>query len=88
MNKPCLEVTYRQGKPFAAYHYLRRQPSDRAETTRNHDQFLIDYRADGRAIGVEFTHVTTIDLAALNRVLQAGDVETLSAADPAPLSAA
>jgi uncharacterized protein YuzE len=88
MSKPYLEVTYRQGKPFAAYLYLRRRPGDTAATTQRHRDFVVDYSADGRAIGIEFTSLRLVDLSSVNNVLTNAHEEALSAADLAPLSAA
>ena len=88
MAKPYLEITYRQGKPFAAYLYLDRRAGDKAERTERHGEWLIDFSADNRAIGIEFTRVGTVDLAELNRVLEAINQPILSMTDLAPLSAA
>jgi hypothetical protein len=86
--QPYLEVTYRQGKPLAAYLYLARRPGDIAARTERHGQWLVDYASDGRAIGIEFPSVGTIDLAELNRLLTAVHHPAVSAADVVPLVAA
>jgi uncharacterized protein YuzE len=88
MSKPNLEITYRQGKPFAAYLYLDRRPGDKADGTERHGSWLVDYSSDGRVIGVEFTQVGEVDLAALNRILAARNQPTLSSSDLVPLHAA
>jgi len=88
MSKPYLEVTYSQGKPFAAYLYLRRQPDDKSVRTERRGLFLIDFTADGRAIGIEFTSLTGIDAAAVNQILSELNEASLPAADLAPLTAA
>jgi hypothetical protein len=88
MRKPYLEITYRQGKPFAAYLYLDRKPNDKAAKSERHDAWVIDFAADGRAIGIEFIHVGSVDLVALNRVLALSHQPTLSVADLVPLTAA
>ncbi len=55
-NIRFLEVTYRKGRPIAAYYYLPRQDGDRSTRTERVDGGLIvDYTADGRAIGIEIT---------------------------------
>jgi hypothetical protein len=87
MSKSYLQVTYRQGKPFAAFLYLGR-PGDRAEVTKREIGFVVDYSSDGRPIGIEFTSITSIDLAAINRVLHLADQTEISARDLAPLTAA
>jgi hypothetical protein len=88
MSKPYLEITYRQGKPFAAYLYLDRRPGDTSARTERHDSWLVDFTADGRAIGIEFTEVTAVDVASLNRVLVAANQPAVSSTDLKPLEAA
>jgi hypothetical protein len=88
MNQPYLEITYRQGKPFAAYLYLRRKTGDKAARTERHGEWLVDFTGDGRAIGIEFTHIGSVDLANLNRILAASQQPTLSESDLVPLKAA
>jgi uncharacterized protein YuzE len=88
MNKPYLEVTYRQGKPFAAYLYLHRRPGETAAKTMRRDDFIVDYSSDGRPIGIEFTRVGLVNLAAVNSVMGEAQQALLSPGDLAPLSAA
>jgi len=88
MNKPYLEITYRQGKPFAAYLYLSRRSGDKADRTERHGEWLIDFTSDGRAIGIEFTRVASVDLQELNRIVVSGNQPALSVADLVPLQAA
>lgn len=88
MSKPYLEITYRKGKPFAAYLYLDRRAGDKAVRTEPHGGWLIDFTADGRAIGIEFTQVSSVDLAAVNAVLAANHQAPISGDDLRPLLAA
>ena len=88
MSKAYLEITYRKGKPFAAYLYLDRHPGDKSVRTERHGSWLVDFAADGRAIGIEFTQVGAVDLLAVNRVLIAGKQRTITVSDLAPLEAA
>jgi uncharacterized protein YuzE len=54
MSAFSIQVTYRKGRPFAAYIYLQRKPGQKsARTERVSDDVLIDYSADGTAIGIE-----------------------------------
>ncbi len=54
VKRISLKVTYRRGRPIAAYVYLPRQEGDRVATTERLDAaVLVDRTADGRAIGVE-----------------------------------
>jgi uncharacterized protein YuzE len=53
MKHRYLEVTYRNGKPIAAYFYLPRKPGDLSTCTeRREEGLLIDFSADGRVVGV------------------------------------
>lgn len=84
-----LEVTFRQGRPVAAYLYLPRQAGDVSVRTRRVEPgMLIDYASDGRAIGVEITALKQISVDALNRVLAEAHQAPVSAEDIAPLKAA
>ena len=54
MKTVSLQITYRKGKPFAAYIYLspsRGQKSARTEAIT--EELLIDYDADGTPLGIE-----------------------------------
>jgi uncharacterized protein YuzE len=64
-----LEVTYRHGKPFAAYLHLDRQTADKAARSERREDCIIDYSDDGRLIGIEFTRMSGVDLHAVNRIL-------------------
>lgn len=70
MKQTYLQVTYRQGRPLAAYYYLPRRDGDRsARTERADDCLLVDVTADGRAIGIEIPSPSRFSIAALNAVL-------------------
>ena len=88
MSKPYLEVTYRRGKPFAAYLYLDRRSGDKAARSERREDFVVDYADDGRPIGIELTRISGVDLHAINEVLAKAHAASLAAADLAPLSAA
>ena len=87
--EPYLEVTYRHGKPLAAYLYLPRRPGDRSTRVREAGAgLLVDYRRDGRPIGIEITAPAKISLAKVNRVLRELGLPAAKRADLAPLLAA
>ena len=88
MSRPYLEITYRQGKPLAAYLYLERRSGDRVARSERHETWLIEFTADGRAIGIEFTQVGAVDLAAVNQALAAHRQPAIHESDLAPLRAA
>lgn len=89
MKQRYLEITFRKGKPIAAYLYLPRQPQDRsARTEMREGGLVIDFAADGRAIGIEITSPSTLTLGTLNRVLGEVKQEPATGAEVAPLAAA
>ena len=89
MQEPYLEVTFRRGKPLAAYYYLPRRPSQRSyRTERVEAGIVIDYARGGRPIGLEITAPGKVTLSVLNRVLRRLGESTLKRADVAPLLAA
>lgn len=89
MNQTYLEVTYRRGKPLAAYLYLARREGDRVARSESVDDlFVIDRAADGRPIGIDITAPTSVSAETLNQLLISLNQSPLSAADLAPLQAA
>jgi hypothetical protein len=81
-----LEVTYRQGKPAAAYYYLPHLAGQRSVRTRRVEPgLLIDYAKGGRPIGVEITAPSALSVTAFNRVLRELGVALVSRQDIAPL---
>ena len=70
MSHRYLQVTYRLGKPLAAYLYLPRQPGDtsaRVEPVR--PGYLVDRTENGRPIGIEMPSPSLITVEGLNQVL-------------------
>ena len=89
MNEPYLEVTYRHGRPLAAYLYLPRQPKDRCHRTLEAAPgIVVDFHRDGRPIGIEITAPGKISLAGLNKVLTDLGLPPAKRADLGPLLAA
>lgn len=84
-----LEVSYRNGKAFAAYLFLARRPDDRsARTERFSEVIVIDYAEDGRAIGIEIVHPQAVTAEELNQALAHINQPPLRSEDFAPLKAA
>jgi hypothetical protein len=89
MNESYLEVTYRHGRPLAAYYYLPRRPHDRScRTKRVEPGLVVDFRRDGTPIGIEILAPDQLTLALFNRVLRGLGFAPLKRADLAPLRAA
>lgn len=89
MKNSYLEVTFRHGRPFAAYLYLPRGPKDKSyRTERVEPGLVIDFSRRGKPIGIEITAPTKLSTPALNRVLRRLGAPTVTRADLAPLRAA
>lgn len=89
MNQPFLEVTFRRGKPLAAYLYLARRPGDKADHSEPIDDTLVvDRTADGRAIGIEILDPSAVTPDRLNALLTELHEPELPAAEFAPLRVA
>ena len=89
MREPYLEVTFRHGRALAAYYYLPRTTDQKSARSRRVEPGLvIDFTADGQAIGIEITAPAKVSLAALNAVLQELGQAPASEADLAPVLAA
>jgi uncharacterized protein YuzE len=69
MTDRYLEITYRKGKPIAAYLYLPRQPREKAKkTVKAAEGILVDYGKGGRPIGIEITAPQHVSLQEINQV--------------------
>lgn len=89
MKQRYLEVTFRNGKLIAAYLYLPRRSGDvSVRTERRAEGLLIDFAADGRAIGIEIALPSRLTLATLNHTLAAIHQEPATADELGPLAAA
>ena len=89
MKESYLEVTFRHGRPIAAYYYLPRQPRDKSyRTKRIEPGFVIDFNRGGKPIGIEITAPGKISLAVFNRVLKELGLPGVKRVDLAPLIAA
>jgi hypothetical protein len=89
MKHSYLQVTYRKGRPFAAYYYLPRRSGDRnTRTKRLPGGVLVDFAPDGRAIGIEITAPSRFDLPSLNEALAVLGLAPVRPEELAPLLAA
>jgi hypothetical protein len=87
MASPYLEITFRKGKPMAAYLQLPRKRGDKAARTKEIEPGLVvDFAADGRPIGLEMTGPSVMNVNAINRVLKSLNQDSVSAEDLAPLT--
>jgi len=89
MKQSYLEVTYRKGRPLAAYYHLPRRAGDKSVRTEEVGHGLVvDFAPDGRVIGIEITTPSQLRLAELNDVLVRAGENPVPAEDLAPLLAA
>ena len=89
MQEPYLEVTFRHGRPLAAYYYLPRDAGVQpVRSRRAQPGLVIDYSAAGTPIGIEITAPSQISLETFNALLRELGVTSLAEADFAPLHAA
>jgi len=89
MRERYLEVTFRQGRVLAAYLYLPRTAGAKsARTERAGDGLLVDFDADGNAIGLELTAPTRVSLDQLNGALARIGAAPVGPDELAPLRAA
>ena len=89
MDESYLEVTFRHGRPLAAYYYLPRRARDKScRTKRVEPGLVIDFRRDGKPIGIEILAPDKLTLSAFNRVLRDLGLPSLKRGDLAPLRAA
>ena len=89
MRETYLEVTFRHGRPLAAYLYLPRDASAKSERTRRAQAGLvIDFDGTDRPIGIEITDPSRVTLEDLNGVLANLGLAPLTGTDLAPLRAA
>jgi hypothetical protein len=89
MKQPYLEVTFRKGRPIAAYLYLRRRTGAKvAKTVEIRPHIQVDYTASGEPMGVELIAPDAVDIISMNEVLSEIGVPGIDADDLRPLRAA
>ena len=88
MKQRYLEVTFRNGKPLAAYLYLPRQAGAKsARTVTASEGILVDYDAHGEPIGLELTAPAHVTVAQVNAVLETLGLPAMASEEAAPLHA-
>ena len=71
MRERSIEITFRKGKPFAAYVYLPRYVGVKStRTVEAAPGILVDYAVSGEPIGLEITAPTHVAAAQINSVLE------------------
>ena len=88
MKRRYLQVTFRKGKPFAAYLYLPRASGARVVRTLDEGHGVhVDVDEHGVPMGVEITAPGAITAAELNAVLLRHGVAALDDEEWRPLAA-
>ena len=89
MKDRYLEITFRKGKPVAAYLYLPREPGQKSQRTEKAGNgLLIDYGESGRPIGIEITAPNQISVDVLNEILTRLNIRPIEPSEISPLLAA
>jgi uncharacterized protein YuzE len=89
MSNFSLQITYRKGKPFAAYIYLAHKPGTKsARTERIGPELLIDYAADGSPLGIEVVSPGFVTEDEIGAAFERLGLEAPSREELAPLRAA
>ncbi len=89
MKNTYLEVTFRKGRPFAAYLYLPRVAGVRSSRTKQvAPGILVDFSSADDPIGIEITAPIQVTAQQINDALKAIGLTTVSPEDLAPLRAA
>lgn len=89
MKGPYLEVTYRRGRPLAAYLYLPRPNGAKcARSEPRSAGLIVDFSPDGSPIGLEITAPKLATIEAVNAVLAELGIGSIAPGELAPLRAA
>ena len=89
MKDLYLEVTFRRGRPIAAYLYLPRRTGERSSrTSKMEPGMVIDFGPSGNPIGIEITAPTMVTVGDINGVLRKLGFAPLEENELAPLKAA
>jgi len=89
MSAYSLQITYRKGRPFAAYIYLAHPPGTKsARSEQVGPELVIDYAADGSPLGIEVVSPGFVTPEEINQVFKRLGLEPPPASDLAPLRAA
>ena len=89
MRDRYLEITFRKGKPLAAYLYLSRKSGVKSIRTQPlRAGLLVDYGPDEQPIGLEITAPGHVTIEQINEALQSLDIAPMDNEELAPLKAA
>jgi len=84
-----LVVSYHEGRRIAAYLYMPRKPGEKSARSRQVSPgYVVDFAADGRAIGLEMLDPDHVTLESINRILDQVGAGPITESDLAPLKVA
>jgi hypothetical protein len=87
MHDRYLEITYRRGKPLAAYLYLPRRENDKSwRVVEEAHGLMVDLAEDDRPIGVEILSPQELSLTDINAVLAKYALPPLDREEVVPLA--
>jgi hypothetical protein len=87
MQERYLEITYRRGRPIAAYLYLPRHENDKSQrVVQEGHGLMVDLAEGDRPIGIEIVSPQEITLAVINEVLAKYALPPLDCQEMAPLA--
>ena len=88
MKDRYLEVTFREGKPLAAYLYLPRNSGEKSVRSEKAGKgMIVDFGAGGDMIGLEITAPSMITVDDINAVLARFGQPALASEELSPLAA-
>jgi uncharacterized protein YuzE len=88
MSDVFLEMSFHQGKPFAAYLHLRHESGKVARTKEIRPGLLVDFADDGKPMGVEIVNPLQTDAETVLAVIAEVHGGPVSLEELAPLRAA
>lgn len=90
MTERSLQVTYRNGRPFAAYLHLAHPTGEKStKTMPSSDGLLVvDFGANGQPVGIELTAPQSVSLERLNQLLADLGESPMAEQDYKPVRAA
>ena len=89
MISTSLQITYRKGRPFAAYIYLARRPGMKSVRTEEiAPDLLIDYSSDGTVLGIEIVSPGSVGIDDIQKAFDRLGLGRPAPAELEPLKAA
>ena len=88
MTQADLQITYRRGKPFAAYLTIGGRSNRKVAASRECGPIVVDFDADENVLGFEIHTITPAAIERLKRELIALNLTDVSERELQPLIAA